>query len=264
MRFAVSKNGKEIGTLQITPTPQHNFEEGMRICKEMGELLRGKEGIEKVAGGIAGSFNKDHTALLRSPHIQGWIGKPLKERLEGIFGAPVSLENDAALAGLGEAIAGAGRGYGIVAYVAVGTGVGGVRIVDAKIDRNAAGFEIGHQIINYNDNENDKARTLEEYVSGSALQKRFGEKPEHISNPETWKETAEILAVGLRNTILHWSPDVLVLGGPVALQSAFSFELFKEYLTKSVLEVFPTAPKIKKAELGDKSGLYGALFYPHP
>ena len=257
MRLAVSKDGKVISEPKIISTPVSNFEEGMRIFWEVAEQLTGGEKIEAVAGGVAGTLDKEHSVLLRAPNIPGWVGKPLKKRLEEVFHVPVHLENDAALAGLGEATTGAARGYGIAAYVTVSTGVGGVRIVDGKIDRNAWGFEIGHQIINYD----GETRTLEEYVSGSGFIRRFGKTPQEVKDSVIWEEAARLLAVGLHNTLLHWSPEVVVLGGPMILQSPFSFEIFKQYFEKSVLEVFSSTPEVKKGELGDKGGLYGALAF---
>src|SRR3989338_8976857 len=211
MRFAVSKDGKELGELKIIPTPKDNFEEGMRIIQETARELLGEEKIEAVVGGLAGTLNKERAVFSRAPHMRGWIEKPLKKELEMLFHVPVYLENDAALAGLGEAVRGAGQSYGIVAYGTVSTGVGGARVVDGRIDRNTGGFEPGHQIINYDGD----ARTLGEHVSGSRFLRRFGKKPEEISDIAVWEETAQLLAVGLRNTVLHWSPEVVVLGGPL-------------------------------------------------
>ena len=116
-------------------------------------------------------------------------------------GRPLYLENDAALAGLGEATLGAGRGRDIVAYLTISTGVGGVRIVDGKIDRKAVGFEPGQQIINFADNE---SQTLEANVSGQALQKKYGIKPHDLTDQKIWQEVARTLAYGIYNTILHW------------------------------------------------------------
>ena len=257
MRLAVSKDGKVISEPKIVSTPVSNFEEGMRIFWEVAEQLTGGEKIEAVAGGVAGTLDKEHSVLLRAPNIPGWVGKPLKKRLEEVFHVPVHLENDAALAGLGEATTGAARGYGIVAYVTVSTGVGGVRIIDGKIDRNAMGFEIGHQVINYD----GQARTLEECVSGSGFLRRFGKLPQDMADQTVWEKTAELLAVGLHNTLLHWSPDVLVLGGPLILQSPFPFDVFSKHFNESVRSVFACVPEVKKAELGEKSWLYGALAF---
>ena len=90
MRLAVSKNGTELGVSKIVPTPQ-DFEEGMRILQKIGEELRGGEDIKGVGGSIAGSFDKEHAVLLFSPHMRGWVEKPLKKRLEEIFHAPIYL-----------------------------------------------------------------------------------------------------------------------------------------------------------------------------
>lgn len=257
MRLAVSKNGKTFGDPKTVSTLFDNFEEGMRVFQEIAKGLTGGEKIEAVAGGVAGTLDKEHAVLLSAPNMPGWVEKPLKKELGEMFGVPIYLENDAALAGLGEASMGAARGYGIAAYVTVSTGVGGVRIVDGAIDRNVMGFEIGHQVINYD----GKARTLEEYVSGHGFIRRFGKPPQEVTDSVIWEEAARLLAVGLRNTVLHWSPEVVVLGGPLILRSLFPFESFKQHLTESVFAVLSSIPEIKKAELGDKSGLYGALAF---
>ena len=255
-RIAVSDGGTELGESKTVSTSQ-DFAEGMRMLQTIAEELAAGEKISAIAGGVAGTFDKKYTVLTHAPHLSGWVDKPLKKELENLFSVPVYLENDAALAGLGEATMGAGRGYNIIAYVTVSTGVGGVRVVDGMIDRHAIGFEIGHQIINYDGEQ----KTLEEYVSGSGLLKRFGVPSSELMDSNVWEETAEILSVGVHNTILHWSPDVLVLGGPVVLQSHFPFEKFTEFLDQAVREVLSTAPEVKKAELGDKSALYGAQVY---
>lgn len=259
MRLAVSKDGKTFKNLKTVSTPRDDFEEGVRMFIEVAKEASGGEKIKAVAGGLAGTLDKEHVALLRAPNMPGWIEKPFKKRLEEMFGVPAYLENDAALAGLGEVVAGAGRGYSIAAYVTVSTGVGGVRIVDGAIDRNAMGFEIGHQVIHCD----GETRTLEECVSGSGFLRRFGKLPQDVSNLLIWEEMTRLLAVGLRNTVLHWSPEALVLGGPMLLRSPFSFEMFGQYFEKSVLEVFPSVPEVKKAELGDKSGIHGALAFLH-
>lgn len=257
MRFAVSRDGKELGEQKTAPTPRL-FEDGLRMFQEIANELAKGEKIVTIAGGVAGPLDKERTMLMAvRTSLPDWNQKSLSKELENLFSVPVYLENDAALAGLGEATKGAGRKYGIVAYVTVSTGVGGARIVDGMIDRNRSGFEPGHQIINYDGD----IRTLGEHVSGSGLRKRFGKSAEEITDSGIWEEAAQLLAFGMSNTVLHWAPDVLVLGGPVILQSPLPFEMLKEYIEKSVLQTFHTVPEIKKAELGDQGGLAGALAF---
>ena len=263
MRFSFSKDGKTLSDPVIVPVLK-DFNEGIQYFSRIVQEFSREHSIQAAAGGIAGPLDSTHTLLVNSPNLPGWIGKPLKTELEKIIGAPVYLENDTAIAGLGEAVMGAGRGYGIVVYITVSTGVGGVRIVDDAIDRNAMGFEIGHQIIDIDASQPtcSSCKTpghLEAFISGSALEQREGKKPYEITDPKIWETEARILAYGLNNTIVYWSPDVIVLGGSVITgNSLFPLDKVRSYV-KEMVAIFPQIPEIKKAELGDASGLYGAL-----
>lgn len=260
MRLA-SSDGKSVLKTVILDTPK-NFEEGMGLFKKTALELAGVEKIEKAAGGIAGLLDKEKSTLLRAPHLPGWVDRPLRQKLAEALNAPVFLENDSALVALGEAMQGAGKAFNIVAYLTISTGVGGARIVGGKIDDNSSGFEPGHQII---DPGNALCHTcengeLESLVSGAAFEKRFGKKPYDVTDSKVWEEMARFLALGLHNSIVHWSPDVVVLGGSMMKEIGIPVERVKYYLEKT-LNIFPVLPKIKKAELGDLGGLHGALEY---
>ena len=263
MRLGVSFDGKEINEIKRIPTPK-DFEEGMSEFKRLADQLREGKNIEAIAGGIAGPLDKEHTMLVSSPHISSWTKKPFKKELEKMFTVPVYLENDSALVGLGEATRGAGKGYEIVAYIGVGTGIGGGRFVDGEIDRSSMGFEPGHQIIDFNGQDcpglgcNGKGH-LEGYVSGNALQHRFGKHPAEITDEKVWDELAQWLAIGLNNSIVHWSPDIVVLGGSMITGNpSIPMDAIQKY-TKETLKIFPEPPPIKMSTLGDIGGLYGAL-----
>lgn len=261
MRLAVSRDGKSFDEPKIINTPQ-DFNAGMSFFQKITLELSDGGKIKAVAGGIAGPLDRGKTKLINSPNLPRWVGKPLKETLQKTLKIPVYLENDAAIVGLGEAMNGAGKGEEIVAYITVSTGIGGARIVDGKIDRNIFGFEPGHQII-------DPTGTLcpmcnlvghlEGHVSGVALETRYHKKPYEIGDPDVWEEEAKWLAYGLNNTIVHWSPSVVVLGGSMITKSpCISIERVRYYL-EHTLSIFPELPRLAKAELGDVGGLYGAL-----
>jgi predicted NBD/HSP70 family sugar kinase len=270
MRLAVSADGKTFSEPKICKTPTLNFNEGIRLFGELAKELSGGKKITASAGGIAGPLDRNRTKLVRSPNISGWVDKPLKDSLEQILDAGVFLENDTAIVGLGEATAGAATGFDIAVYITVSTGVGGVRIVQGKIDQSAMGFEIGHQIIDASNNSVDSACSqcghvgeLEGLVSGTALSRKYGKKPYEITDSVVWEETARLLAIGLNNTIVHWSPDVLVLGGSMIVgDPAIPLEAIQRYVRDTVT-IFPELPDIKKAELGDVGGLHGALAFLH-
>ncbi len=257
MRLAVSRDRETIENSKVIPTPA-DFNQGIEAFKQVYQELSGEEKVTGISGGIAGPLNKEKSMLIASPHIGGWIQKPLKNELEKAFETEVQLENDTALVGLGEATKGAGNGYSIVAYLGIGTGIGGVRIVDRKIDNNALGFEPGHQIVVPDGNHctcGGKGH-LETYISGSYFPGLYQKKGEEITDPGIWDEVAKYTAIGLNNVIVHWSPDIVVLGG--AVSQSIPLDKVEVYL-KENLKVFPELPQVVKATLGQDAGLYGAL-----
>lgn len=257
MRMAVSADGENIAKSKIIPTPQ-DFNQGIQALKQTADELTGGERITGVAGGVAGPLNKDKSMMVASPQLHDWIQKPLKAELMKAYGVAAHLENDTALVGLGEATKGAGNGKRIIAYLGIGTGVGGVRIVDQRIDKNSLGFEPGHQIIVPDGNPCNCGGKghLETYIGGTYFPKIYHQKGEEIKDPGIWDGISKYLAIGLTNTVVLWSPDIIVLGGGVS--KSIPLEKVQTYLSE-FLTIFPQAPEILKATLGQDAGLHGAL-----
>ncbi len=255
MRLAISEDGKEIGEVVSIPTPQ-DFDQAIADFLDAAQTLAVGHKFMAAVGGIREVLSKDKSMLVNEPKhssIPDWIGKPIREKLQRELGCPVYLENDAALVGLGEATHGAGVGFKIVAYITVSTGVGGARIVNCKIDHNCWGFEPGNQIIDYKEKV-----YLEDIISGESLEKKYGRQSYTITDATVWDKEARILAAGLNNVIVFWSPDIVVLGGGV--MESIPIEKVKAYL-KELDRIFPNLPSIVRAKLNDKGGLYGALEY---
>ena len=259
IRAAYSRDGQTFGVPRVIATPPGAATGVVEIATLARELSAGGV-IRRAAGGVASPFGERGEILAHPPHLPGWAGVALRRDLERALGAPVAIENDAALAGLGEAHAGAGKGARIIAYLTVSTGVGGTRIVDGALDRAAFGFEPGHQIIDLvGAGSGTRAGTLEDFISGTAVERRFGTPPANIVNPAVWDELARYLAYGLHNTIVHWSPEAVVLGGSMMLgKNGIKVEKVREHLSR-VSTIFPKLPEIRQATLGDFGGLHGAL-----
>ena len=257
MRLAFS-DGTNIIRQKTIPTPK-DFEEAIYQFELITKELAREEKIKRLAGGIRGVLNKDKSKLVVDHILNDWVNKPFKEKLQNIYQCPVLLENDTALVGLGEATKGAGENQSIVAYVTISTGVGGARIVNKKIDQNALGFEPGHQIIVADGSLCGCGGNghLEAYISGYAIEKIHQQKPQDLNNPLAWDEIAKYLSIGLNNTILHWSPDIVVIGGSIGL--AIPLDYIQKHLNKN-LKIF-TPPTVIKAKLKDEAGLLGALQY---
>jgi len=244
---------------KVLSTPS-KFKSAMDLIAENYKDIAGKERAKAFGGGIAGVFDKNKRKLLYSPNMPGWVGKPLKKRLEEISGTKVYLENDAAMAGLGEAIYGAGLGQNIIAYLTIGTGVGGVRIVDGKIDSKTFGFEPGHQVIDMDSSATGRFTDLEGLVSGAGITRRFGTAPKNLKDEKIWEQIARLLAYGVNNTVCYWSPNMVVLGGGLVNEEVISIDKVKSYL-KMIMQNFPGIPEVKKSKLGDQAGLIGSLIY---
>ena len=257
MRIALSADTNELDQLRIFKTPR-TYEDGLQFLRAFAEEYKGSQKLDAVCGGLAGSFNREKSVLLNGVHIASWVERPVKQDLENIFCAPVYLENDAALTGLGEAVFGAGKNYEIVVYLTVSTGVGGARITNGKIDISAMGFEPGYQIIDAGRclSPDRDVRRLGAHISGKSLERHFGIPASQIKDPGVWEKIGQFLAIGLSNTIVHWSPDIVILGGSV--MQSISLDVVREHL-KETLKPFPEAPLIVKAMLGDVGGLWGGI-----
>ena len=264
MRVALSRDGETFEEPKIIPTPK-DFDAGMLAIKNIATELSGGEKIIAAGGGIAGTLSRDRRIFVNGPHLPGWSAKPIKAALEDALGVSVFIENDTAIVGLGEAVAGAGKGHTIVAYITVSTGVGGVRIVDQKIDVSAMGFEPGHQIIDA-DGTLCKGTVcgmgfdLEGAISGTAITERYKKKPYEIVDEAFWDEMARVLAYGLNNTIVYWSPDIVVIGGSMMKKIGIPIDRARAHL-KGILRIYPELPLIEHSLLEDFGGLHGALAY---
>ena len=259
-RVAVSEDLQSFTASTRFKTPV-KFTDGMKKINEEVKKFGAKD-IRGVAGGVRGILNEDKTEIVHDEVLDDWVEKPLVETLKMKLSAEVYLENDAALAGMGEAVFGAGKGNDIVVYHTISTGVGGAKIEDGIIDDYRNGFEPGLQILDIDHTilGEDIEPTLENLISGNSVEKRMGMKPIDIPQDDAiWDQLALYLAHGLRNSILYWSPDVIVLGGAMILgKPSIQLDAVVEH-TNKVLGDVVEAPLMLEATLGDESALYGAM-----
>ncbi|MDE2038162.1 MAG: ROK family protein [Patescibacteria group bacterium] len=253
-RTAVSADGSSLGPSRRFETPA-SMDGAIAAVKEALEAQAAEAGgsmpFAAVSGCMPGVIQDG--IVIHSPHLSGWDGGAFGSSLAAAFpGARIAVANDADAACLGEAVYGAGQGARTVAYMTVSTGVGGGRTVGGAIDRGRYGLEPGHQII-----DAATGATLESLVSGAAIIRRHGKRLSELG-PEAIARAGEALAAGVHNSIVHWSPDVFVLGGSIVLEVDGLFGSVCAALER-LPSPYPKLPDIKKAALGDGSGLYGAL-----
>jgi len=166
-------------------------------------------------------------AITNTPKLT-WQNYGLKARLSAALGVPIGFDTDVNGAALGEARCGAGRGLKSLAYLTVGTGIGGGAVVDGAMVHGLMHPEMGHLLVRRAPGEVAgfagvcpfHGDCLEGMASGPAMEARWGVKadqlpPEH----EAWRIEADYLAQTCVNLACTVSPEMIVLGGGVMGQS---------------------------------------------
>jgi fructokinase len=123
--------------------------------------------------------SEDFGRLLPTPK-PGWSGVNVLEALQAAFQVPIALDVDVGAAALAELRLGAGRGCGSLAYVTVGTGIGGA-VAPARLDGRMMHAEMGHIPVRRDPRDTDfigccpfHGDCLEGLASGTAIRARWG------------------------------------------------------------------------------------------
>ena len=261
MRFAFTENCIECTEPRIVDSPD-SYEEALEIIQKTKEEMTGGHEVRAAVGGTSGTFNKDKSKILLAPNNNDWVGREYKKDLEERLQTDVYVDNDTAVNAMGEAAYGAGKGYDIVGYMTVSTGVGGSRVVNGAPDAKTLSFEPGHQLLQKESDRSDQHgfSTLEDLVSGTAVERRRGIPAYEVPrDDELWDDLCHTLGVGVYNTLLHWSPDVMVLGGSMITGNpAIPIEGVKSHILEWHAQM-ANACTLVQAELNDLNGVYGAL-----
>lgn len=239
--------------------PTREFHASLQEIKQAVERLSQDTPIRKIGVGVPGPLDTRKLKLLKPPNLVGWDNIEIGDLFKKIFGVEVTIANDASAAALGEALYGAGKGKNPILYYTVSTGIGTGFIVGGKIFHGIINPEAGHQIVNREGpkHKGAPAGDLESLSSGTALKKLYGETPAEIEGSSEWAEAIDWLAIGLTNSILHYSPEIVVIGGGMTKHKSAFFVPLNKAVTKYLKEV-PVVP-IVPSGLGQDSGIIGAL-----
>ena len=195
-RVAIARNAAGLDDHLIFAT-DHSVHGPTKVADALKRLAGGRP-FDGIVGGIPSQIDR-HGLMVSGSNLPKWEGMAIGREFEHILQTTVIIENDTAICGLGEVHFGAGRGYQIVMYETVSTGVNAVRIVDGRIDRNAHGFEVGRQLIL---GQNGRMTTLAAATSGAALERKYGRPPRDLALTGLWRSEAKLLALGLHNSLL--------------------------------------------------------------
>jgi glucokinase len=256
---------------------RHAIENGLR------DLTRNQK-IDAVGIGFGGPVNWRTGSICKSHQIEGWSGFNISEWISARTSAPVTVDNDANVAALGEALLGAGMGFDPVFYVTLGSGVGGGLIADGTIYHGASPgeAEIGHIRLD------TTGTTLESQCSGWAVDRAIRAAADQnpgsalarlaravadceakclgealrVHAPEAeqiLRGLCENLAFGLSHVVHLFHPQVIILGGGLSSVGEPLRSGVTKALSGFVMEAFSPGPRIEIAALKEDAVPLGAL-----
>jgi glucokinase len=254
-----------------------------KIEAVLPEILREQE-IAAVGVGYGGPVDGRTGQICCSHQVEGWADFPLGDWLRERTRKPVFIDNDANVGALGEALRGAGQGSNPVFYVTLGSGVGGGLAVNGQIYHGAkpGESEIGHVRLDRNGiivekrcsgwatdakvraaiKENPAsvlARAAQGMTSGEARALDAALREGCTVAQRILQEVADDLAFGLSHVTHLMHPEVIVLGGGLALMGEPLRGAVESALRRYTMEAFAPGPRIALSLLREDAVPAGAL-----
>ena len=238
-------------------------------------ILSQKEQFCGIGIGAPGPMNMKTGTILNPPNLVGWDNFPITDYFRSKTGLPVYLNNDANAAGLAEALLGNGKGYESVCFMGLSTGLGGAYVYHGKLVNGANGnaAEWWNMIVNEDPYGHKSANpgSLNEQAAGSGLKaaasRVYGREvstkelfdlyyKEDPAAVKIFDHAVDALAKGIANITCVIDPDVIIVGGSVAIYNPIYVEAAAQKARQYMN--FPDSLHIEKAMFGDDAGLIGA------
>ncbi len=290
----VSEDGK---ILCQSSTPTLNKREAVEIVKDMAMLIEkiakdygiAVSDIKGVGVGCPGSVDYDNGVVVYANNLKMDMF-PLADELKKLTGLPVSIDNDANCAAMGEYVVYEDKVKDFI-LVTLGTGVGGGIILNRKMLHgfNGAGGEVGHIVIETDGEECTCGRKgcWESYASVTALisqtKKAMEENPDSLMHEFAKKEGAvtgrtsfdaakagdkaaqEVVsqyaiyvAEGITNLENIFQPEMICIGGGISREGEYLVSPIREFVKKYGYNRNMERTEIVTAKLFNDAGIIGA------
>lgn len=264
-------------------SPSYAQQGPVKVMENLIRCIKEIEGYSDCSGigvGVPGPVDTTKGVMLMATNLPGFEFFHIAKTLEDEFHIPTYVDNDANVAGLAEALVGAGKGLPIVYYVTHSTGIGGALIVDGKVVSGKHGHagEIGNIII-------DRARrkynhlnvgAVENEASGTSLVRKAKEEIDDqiTSAGELFAlaKAGDVRALKIVDTMAYdfammfsaiahvCDPYAFIVGGGVMKSKDLYFDKMIEYYMQHVHTGMRTV-EFRPAQL-DEPGLIGAAMLP--
>lgn len=245
------------------PTPAA-LDRGLALLQQCVRRLASNHRLMAIGAAIGGPLDW-RTGIVSPLHQPAWRQVPLKQIMQEEFGCPFYVDVDTNVAALGEYRFGKAQATRFV-YLTLSTGMGGALVLNGEIYRGhlEAHPEVGHQSIAYVCRHPERVACecgapdcLEALVSGNGIQRIYGKAAESLESDE-WEEVAFNLGLGLRNIACFYAPEVIVLGGGVAVGGGERLLRRASRVMQDRLRLVPV-PRVQLSSLGYETALMGAI-----
>lgn len=271
-----------------------------RILHQIARLIRrtitgSRIDTERLIGlgiGASGLVDFESGVNVLAPNL-GWHDVPLREWMQTHLNMPVVVDNNVRAMALGEALFGAGRGVGVLAFVYGRVGVGAGFVVNGRLFRGsgAGAGEIGHTVMIPDGGDLcvcGKRGCLETLVSErvlvreaerlarrhprSILAQRLahqdGAKPiERIFAAASEGDAATLaliearahyLGIALANLVNVLNPELILLGGMFAQGSEFFLPAAERTMRERAFAGLGSRVRVQPTRFGWRAGVIGA------
>ena len=273
----VDENGNLYDVIKES-TKAHDIESlKLQILDLISKVDLSKYNIKGIGIGVPGPVKPDGTVIY-IPNLNISTSFNLKQMIEEKTNLPTFVGNDANVAGLAEAFVGNGKGYDVVQYITMSTGIGGGLVMNKKmiIGKNGLAQEIGSMIVKNGGRAPSiyKAKgCIEGEASGTMLTVKANEAGLNASNAgdvfllashgnqkalEIKEEFISNVAAFIGSIVAYMEPDIFVLGGGLMKSKEFFMDELIKKVDDYVYESLKGNIKIVCAKYDQDCGIIGA------
>lgn len=271
-----------------------------RVLNQIARLVEKTIAGSRVAGerilglgvGASGLVDYDNGVNVLAPNL-GWREVPLRDWMQSRLGLPVTVDNNVRAMALGEAMFGAGRDVGVLAFVYGRVGVGAGFVMNGRPFRGsgAGAGEIGHTVMLPDGGDPcmcGNRGCLETLVSEPVLireaeklvrrnprgrlarhfARRNGSRPIERVFAAAREGDADALAlieararylgIALANLVNVLNPELILLGGMFAQGSEFFLPVAERVMRERAFAGLGDRVRVQPTQFGWRAGVIGA------
>ncbi|MFR0585780.1 ROK family protein [Lactobacillus porci] len=270
IKFATWEDGR-LQKVHALPTPD-NLADFYQLLDGEVAKIKAESQVSGVAISSPGAVNKRSGVIEGASALPYIHNFPIVPKLEELFGLPVSIENDANCAALAELAAGAGKNNSSLAFLVIGTGVGGAIIFNRQIWHGAHlyGGEFGYQTTA------QAGMTLSQAASPVQMAERYSRESGHeASGKEVYdlakkgdqlalkekNRSIKALAEAIYNLQHGFDPEKIIIGGAIS-NNPDLLTLLNEEISRIRQEVgiATVKPELAVCEYRGEANLRGCVY----